>query len=148
MAKVILTAPRCRILYDGVKVAKGTNIVVNEAYEIQDTVTIDELEVVEHPITGYTVTGTIGTVGCRNENMRTRNFLPQVGKDSQEHLLNVILKEEGQLVLLDKATPAKKLMTIIRVTFGASGWNLAAGGLVGHDVEWRGIRLRDHSETA
>ena len=65
-----------------------------------------------------------------------------------EHLQNVILHKEGVLVLMDKASPPKNLRTVLRVTFSSHGWQLAAGGLVGVDIEFQAVRASDESEAA
>ena len=148
MAKNILTAPRCRIMFDGKTVARGTNISVNVAYDVQPVIGIDSLEALEHVVTGYSVSGSISKVGVRGETVKSLGLFPNVGKDADEHLQNVLLHKEGVLVLMDKAKPPKSLMTIVRVTFASHGWQLAAGGLVGIDVEWQAVREVDESEAA
>lgn len=142
-----LTAPRCRLQYQGRTIARGSNVTVNVAYDVQPVQVIDSLEPVEHAITGYNVGGTIGLIGTRGTTVKSLGWFPSTGKSSDEHLLNVILQEEGVLVLMDKATPAKILKTIKRVTFASHGWQVAAGGLVGIDVEYQGIRESDESEA-
>lgn len=148
MAKNVITAPRCRIQIDGKTIGYGSNVAVNVAYDVQDVTAIDSLEVIEHAVTGYTVTGTIGMIGIRGRSVKSLGLFPKVGKDADEHLLNVILQKESVLTLMDKATPPKNLRTITRVIFASHGWNLAAGGLVGIDVEWRAIRETDETEAS
>lgn len=148
MSQTTLTAPRCRLMYKGVRVARGSNVNVNVAYGVEDVDEIDNLETAEHAVTSYKVTGTIGLIGMRGTTVKSLTLFPKVGKDSDEHLLNVLLHEKGTLVLMDKATPAKNLMVIYRVTFESHGWSLAAGGLVGKDVAFRGIRETDEYEAA
>jgi hypothetical protein len=127
-------------MFDGKTIGRGTNVAVNVAYDVQDVQGIDSLEILEHVITGYNVSGSISRVGIRGQTVKSLGFFPNVGKDSDEHLANVIAAKEGVLVLMDKASPPKNLMTITRVTFAGHGWQLAAGGLVGVDIEWRAIR--------
>lgn len=148
MAKNVLTAPRCRIMFNGKIFAYGTNVAVNVAYDVQPVKCIDSLETLEHVITDYDVSGSISKVGIRGTTVKSLGLFPQVGKSADEHLQNTILQDEGVLVLMDKATPPKNLMTILRVTFASHGWQLAPGGLVGVDIQWQAIRETDESEAA
>ena len=49
MGKTVLTAPRCRIMIDGKTLAFGTNVSINEAYDVQAVKGIDALETLERP---------------------------------------------------------------------------------------------------
>jgi len=141
------TAPRCRILMDGKTVGRGTNVSYQVAIEYQDVDVIDNFETEEYAPVSYKVSGSIGLVGIVGTTVKSRGMMPQTGKTADEHLLNVLLASEHVLVLMDKAE-RKNLRTINRVVFTQEGFSLAAGGIAGNDVQFKGIRETDESEAS
>jgi hypothetical protein len=141
------TAPRCRIMVDGKIIGWGTNVTVNVVHEHQDVDVIDSLETVEYAPISYKVSGTIGTVGVVGSTYKSMGLVPMTGKDAEEHLLNVLQDPDHSLVLMDKAE-SRNIVTITKVKFMTHGFNLAAGGIAGRNVEWRAIRETDESEAS
>ena len=143
-----LTAPRCRIMLDGKIIGRGTDVTVNTTTEVQDVDCIDSIETIEYAPLSYKVSGTIGLVGTKGSTVKSLGMFPKTGKDANEHLLNILLHGESVLVLMDKATPARNLMTINRVIFTDHGWSVSARQIVGINVTWRAIRETDEFEAS
>lgn len=141
------TAPRCRIMVDAKIVGFGTNVTLNVALEYADVDAIDSIETLEFAPVSYKVSGTIANVGIVGVTYKTMGLIPQTGKDSDEHLLNILQQPEHSLVLMDKAE-SRNLHTVTRVKFGEHGFSLAAGGVAGKNISWKAIRETDESEAA
>jgi hypothetical protein len=134
-------------MVDGKIIGWGTNVTVNVVHEHQDVDVIDSLETVEYAPISYKVSGTIGTVGVVGSTYKSMGLVPMTGKDAEEHLLNVLQDPDHSLVLMDKAE-SRNIVTITKVKFMTHGFNLAAGGIAGRNVEWRAIRETDESEAS
>jgi len=144
----VLTAPRCRIMIDGKILARGTNVSYTAEISYEDVVVIDKLEVDEFAPTGYTVNGSISVVRVRDTTVKSLGIIPETGKNSEEHLQNVLLQADVTMVLMDKADPPKNLAVLTGVKFLSYGWALAARGIASENIPFKAIRETDESEAS
>ena len=140
------TAPRCRIMVSGKIVGWATNVTVNAETEFSDVTVIDSIEDVEHAPVGYKVSGTIGNVWIVGTTYKSMGLIPRSGKDSDEHLLNILQRPLHDLVLMDKAE-TRNIATITGVTFGGHSMQVSAGSVGGRNVTWKAIRETDEAEA-
>jgi len=143
----LLTGARAKLTISGVPVGYARTISVNRIYALEDVEAIGNIEVEEHVVTGYRVTGNFGFFRLVGETLRSRGWIPSTGANAEEHLLNVLTLETLGATIEDIKT-GKIITKLQRLIIEGSNWTINARGIVGEDCNWRAIREKDESEVA
>jgi hypothetical protein len=73
------------------------------------------------------------------------NWFPKTGNDTDTHLSNIL--SIGVLTMAVEDRPTGKLLaTCEQVKAANNNWSMGARGLVGNDMSWNAIRIKDESE--
>jgi len=143
----VFTAPRCRLLIEGKILVRATNFTIRASTEYQDIIVLDSIETVEHAPINYSVSGSIGKVIVVGSTPKSEGMFPQTGKDSSEHLLNILNLGARVIQVLDKKENNRVLHVITGVTFTDWDRSIGARSVGAENISWRGIRETDESEA-
>jgi hypothetical protein len=143
----VLTGARSRFSIEGRKVGYATNVNGSEEIEYQPVEVLDNIEVSEHVPTAYRATLTASLVRIVGETIKSQNFFPSAGKSTEEHLQNILAQGEMVAMLEDSKT-SKTVMTAEQVKIASRNFSVAARGIVGKDINFVLIRMKDESEIA
>lgn len=139
------TGARARFSIGGVKVGYARNISGSEQIEYQPVEVCDNIEVEEHVPVAYRVTFTAGTFRIIGETLKTRGWFPSLGGNTEEHLSNILTN--GDLIATIEDTKTGNIFaTVEQVKVASHNWSIDARGIVGEDIEFVAIRMKDESE--
>ncbi|UCF48577.1 MAG: hypothetical protein JSU89_15660 [Myxococcales bacterium] len=142
----IFTGARARFSIDGVKVGYARNVNVSEEITMEPIEVMDNVEVEEYVPTGYRVTFTASKFRVIGETLKTRGWFPENGANTEEHLQNILAAGEMSATIEDVKT-GKLFATLEQVKIQSHNWVIDARGVVGEDVTFNAIRLKDESEV-
>ena len=107
---------------------------------------LDNIEVEEYVPTGYRVTFTASKFRVIGETLKTRGWFPANGANTGEHLQNILASENMTAQIEDVGTN-KTFAVLEQVKIQSHNWVIDARGIVGEDVTFNAIRLKDESEV-
>lgn len=142
----VFTGARARFLIDGKKVGFATNVAGSEELQLDPLELLDNIEVDEFVPVAYRVTFTASLVRIVGETIKSQGFFPKSGTSPAEHLTNILLQGDMVCVLEDSKT-SKKIMTLEQVKMASRNFTVNARGIVGKDVTFVAVRMKDESET-
>ncbi len=141
----LFTGARARFLIEGVKVGYARNVAVTEEIQYDPVEVLDNIEVEEFVAVAYRVTFTASQFRIIGETIKSLGLFPSVGGDTNEHLENILVS--GDLVATIEDTPTGKIFaTVEQVKIASHNWTIDARGVVGEDMTFVAIRVRDESE--
>lgn len=142
----VFTGARARLLVQGVKVGYARNCSGGESIQYEEVAVLDNIEVEEHVATRYRVRFSMGFVRTIGETPKTQGWFPSLGQNTQDHLANILTNGELTVTIEDNQTGAI-YMTLEQAKASDSNWSIDATGIVGHDMEFVAVRMRDESEV-
>lgn len=141
----LFTGARARFSINGVKVGYARNVAVTEEIQYDPAEVLDNIEVEEYVPVAYRVRFTASTFRIIGETMKERGWFPPVGGNVEEHLENILVT--GDLVATIEDTKTGKIFaTLEQVKVASHNWTVDARGIVGEDMEFVAIRVKDESE--
>lgn len=141
----LFTGARARFSINGVKVGYARNVALTESITYEPVAVLDNIEIEEHVPTGYEVRLTASMFRIVGETLKTQGWFPAVGGNVEEHLENILVSGEMTATIEDTKT-GKLIATVEQVKIASHNWTVDARGVVGEDVEFVAIRVRDESE--
>jgi hypothetical protein len=142
----VLTGARARFLINGKKVGYATNVTATETLENQPAEVLDNIEVEEWVPVAYRVALTAAKIRIVKETFKSEGYFPQTGATPEEHLTNILNQADMVCTLEDSKTGAI-LMTVEQVKVADRNMRVDARGLVGEDVTFNAVRMKDESEV-
>jgi hypothetical protein len=143
---LIITGARARLSIEGVKVGFATDVNLGEEIQYEEANVLDNIEVEEYVPVGYRVTFTSRKFRIVGETLKSRGWFPSLGSNTEEHLQNILTTGELSATLEDTKT-GKLLATVEQVKIASHNYAINARGIVGQDVTFNAIRLKDESEV-
>jgi hypothetical protein len=142
----LFTGARARFSIQGVRVGYASQVAITEEIEYTPVEVLDNIEVEEHVPIAYRVTFTARHFRIVGETMKSLGFFPKVGANADEHLRNILTS--GDLVATVEDTRSGRLVsTLEQVKVASHNWTIDARGVVGEDMTFVAIRVRDESEV-
>ena len=142
----VFTGARARLLINGVKVGYARNCSGGETITYERIKVLDKIEAAEHVPTDYDVQFTAGEVRIIGETVKSRGVFPSLGANSDEHLSNILTNGELTITIEDNQT-CSIFMTLEQAKCTSNNWSIDAAGVVGNEMTFVGVRMRDESET-
>lgn len=142
----VFSGARARLLVNGVKVGYARNCSGGETIQYEPVEVLDNIEVEEHVPTRYRVRFSMGFVRIVGTTPKTQGLYPGLGQNSQDHLQNILTSGDLTVTIEDNQT-GSIIMTLEQARAQDSNWSIDATGIVGHDMEFVAIRMRDESEV-
>ena len=143
----LLTGARSRFLLDGVKVGYARNVAITEEIQYDPAEVLDNIEVEEHVAVAYRVTFTASQFRIVGTTLKSRGWFPATGKNSEKHLENILTSGDLVATLEDTKT-GQIISTVEQVKIASHNWTTDARGIVGEDVTFVAIRVKDESEIS
>jgi len=142
----VFTGARARLLINGVKVGYARNCSGREEITYEPIKVLDNIQVQEHVPTAYVVSFSAGLVRIIGETVKSLGYFPTLGSNPDEHLKNVLTSGALTVTIEDNQT-GNIFMTLEQAKATSNNWSIDAQGVVGTDMEFVAIRLRDESEV-
>lgn len=142
----IFTGARARLMINGKKVGWATNCNGSEEIQYDPAEVLDNIEIEEFAPTAYRVTFSASLIVIVGETMKSEGYFPKAGTSPAVHLANILLQGDMVAVIEDSKTK-KKVMTLEQVKTASRNFTVNARGIVGTDVTFVAIRMRDESEV-
>jgi len=141
----VFTGARAMLMLKGTKVGYATNCSGSEELTWEPIEVLDNIQVEEHVPTGYRVTFSASLVRIVGETVKTLGYWPSQGTSPEEHLKNILLQGELVAVIVDSKTK-RTIMTLEQVKLASHNFAINARGVVGQDLTFVAIRMKDESE--
>ena len=141
----IFTGARARFSINGAKVGYARNVNVSEEIRYDPAEVLDNIEVSEFVPIGYTVRLRASQFRIVGETIKSQGYFPATGGSSEEHLENILTNGDLTATVEDSRT-GKILATVEQVKVVSHNWTVDARGVVGEDVEFVAVRVKDESE--
>jgi hypothetical protein len=144
----VFTGCRARLIIKGTAVGYARNCSGGETLTYERIKVLDRIETLEHVPTDYDVRFTAGEVRIIGETLKSasRGIFPRVGANAEEHLSNVLTNGDLLINIQDNQTD-KLFMTLEQARCTSNNWTIDAMGVVGVEMEFVGIRMRDETEV-
>jgi len=143
----LLTGARARFSIEGVKVGYARNVAITEEIEYQPVEVLDNIEVEEHVPVAYRVRFTASMFRIVGETLKSKKWFPKTGKSTDDHLTNIL--DTGVLSAQIEDTRTNKVISYLdQVRVASHNWTIDARGIVGEEMEFVAIRVKDESEVA
>lgn len=142
----VFTGARARLVLKGKKIGYCTNVSGSEEIAYEPIDVLDNIQTEEFVPVGYTVTFTASMVRIVGETVKSLGIFPPLGKTPQEHLENILVNGEMVAIIEDNKT-GQQLMKLEQVKCASHNFTVNARGVVGQDLTFVAIRMRDESET-
>jgi len=142
----LLTGARARFSIEGRKVGYARNVSISEEIQYDPAETMDNIEVEEHVPVAYRVTFSASQFRIVGETFKSLGFFPSNGANTEEHLSNILITGDLTATIEDTAT-GKIIATVEQVKVQTHNYTIDARGIVGSDVTFVAIRLKDESEV-
>lgn len=147
MAGNVLTGCRARFSLNGVKVGYATGVTLQETIDFQPIDVLDNIQTTEHAPTGYRVTLSARLVRIVGTTLKSQGFLAKQGTSPDVHLSNILSTGVLAASLEDSAT-GKVVANVEGVRISEQSMQVDARGVVGQNVTFVAIRVRDESDIA
>lgn len=142
----LFTGARARFSIGGVKVGYARNVAVTEEIQYDPVEVLDNIEIEEYVPVAYRVTFTASQFRIIGETVKSLGFFPNVGQNVEEHLENILIKGDLTATVEDTKT-GKIFATLEQVKVASHNWTIDARGVVGEDLTFVAVRVRDESEV-
>ncbi len=142
----VFTGARARFSIGPKKVGFATNVSGSEEIELQPVEVLDNIEVEEFVPVAYRVTFTASLVRIIGETLKSEGFFPKTGNSPEEHLTNILLIGDLVCTIEDSKSNAI-MMTLEQVKIQSRNFTVNARGIVGKDVTFVAVRMKDESEV-
>jgi len=141
----LFTGARARFSINGIRVGYARNVSLTEEVEYQPVEVLSNIAVEEHVPIAYRVRFTASQFKIVGETLKTLGFFPEVGATTDELLTNILALGDLTATIEDTKTNAV-IATVEQVKIASHSITIDARGVVGEDMEFVAIRLKDESE--
>jgi len=142
----VFSGARARLLVNGIKVGYARNCSGGESLQLEPVEAMDNVETEEFVPTRYRCRFSMGYVRIVGKTAKTDGYVPSLGGNSDEHLSNILTNGDLVVTIEDNQT-GLVIMTLEQARVQDHNWSIDATGIVGQDLEFVAIRMRDESEV-
>jgi len=142
----ILSGARALFSINSAKVGYARNVNLTEELRYDPAEVLDNIEVEEYVPVAYTVRFRCSQFRIVGETLKSLGHFPKIGANTEEHLSNVLTN--GDLTATIEDTKTRKIIAMVeQVKVASHNYTIDARGIVGEDVEFVAVRVKDESET-
>lgn len=145
---LVFTGARARFSVDGKIIGYATNCSGSEEITYEPIQVLDHIQTVEFVPTGYNVSFTASRVRLITRSLKSPslNIFPKVGVDDAEHLRNILDMGDMDALIEDSRT-GERFMELEQLKVASHNWTITARGIVGEDITFVAIRMRDEADA-
>ncbi len=145
---LVFTGARARFSVDSKIIGYATNCAGSEEITYEPVQVLDHIQTVEFVPTGYNVTFTASRVRLMGRSLRSGNLgvFPKLGNDDSEFLRNILDLADMNAQIEDTISQ-DIFMQLEQVKIQSHNWTVTARGIVGEDITFVAVRMRDETET-
>lgn len=143
---LVFTGARARLSINGKKVGWATNVSGSEEVQYDEAEVLDNIQVQEHVAVRYRASLSMSQIRIVGQTLKSQGFFPKLGANSDEHLRNILTSGDLVATIEDNET-GDILATYEQVKVASHNWSINATGIVGEDVTFVAIRVKDESEV-
>lgn len=145
---LVFTGARARFSVDGKPIGFATNCSGSEEIQYEPVNVLDNIQTVEFVPIGYSVSFQAGRVRLIGDPLRgpNKDMFPKLGNNAQEHLENILNLGDMAAQIEDSITGAI-FMNLEQVKIASHSWTVSARGIVGEDINFVAVRMRDEAEA-
>ena len=146
----VFSGARARFMINGVKVGYATGCSGSEEITYEPVEVLDNIEVEEFVPVAYRVTFTASRVRIIAETVKSAEWFPKNSGSPEEHL-KAILTHKNLTCTIEatkKDGSTQNFMVLEQVKLTSHNWTVNARGIVGEDMTFVAVRMRDESEVA
>lgn len=144
----MITGARCRFSINGQVIGYARNVSGGETVQYEEVNTLDNIEVEEHVPVGYTANLSASMFRISGATLKSAGLFPSIGKNSEEHLINILLISGNMKATLEDTQTHKIIAEYSGVKITNHNWQVDARGIMGNDVDFVCTRAYDESEIA
>jgi len=141
----VLTGARARLSINGVKVGYCRGVTIGEDWENFPIEVLDNIEVEEFVTVAYRVTFSASMFRIIKDSIKSKGWAPKGGVTKDERLKNILTSGEMQATIEDTSTNTI-WGQVEQVKIASHNWTIDPKGVVGEDVTFNAIRVKDESE--
>jgi hypothetical protein len=145
---LVFTGARARFSVDGKPIGFATNCSGSEEIQYEAVNVLDHIQTVEFVPIGYTVSFQASRVRLIGDPLRgpAKDMFPKLGANSQEFLQN-ILNLADMVAQIEDSITGQIFMNLEQVKIASHNWTIGARGVVGEDINFVAVRMRDEAEA-
>lgn len=144
----IFTGCRARLTIGGKKIGYARGVTVSENTEWTPIKVLDNIETEEHVPVNYDISFSASTFRIVGATLKSEGLAASCGANSVEHLQNLLITSNIMNAIIEDTKTGKIICEISDVKVASQNFTIDAGGVVGTDVDFVGIRVLDESELA
>lgn len=142
---LVYTGARARFSVGGKKVGWATSVSCSEEIQYDEAEVLDNIQVQEHVAVRYRASLQMSQIRIVGKTLKSDGFFPKLGANAEEHLRNILTNGDLVATLEDNET-GELIATYEQVKVASHNWTVNATGIVGEDVSFVAIRVKDESE--
>lgn len=135
----VFSGARARLTVDGVVIGYATGVSAQEVVDYEPIKVLDAIYTVEWVPTSYDVSMTfsrIRLIGDTLKGGKTLSIFPQVGKNGEDLLKNVLALAQRELTAqIEDPTTGTMMAIATGIVIPRHSWSISSRGIVGEDIE-------------
>lgn len=145
---LVFTGARARFSVDGKPIGFATNCTGSETIQYEPVNVLDNIQTVEFVPVGYETTFQASRVRLIGDPLRgpAKDMFPKLGSNAQEFLQNILALGDMVAQIEDSIT-GQIFMNLEQVKIASHNWTVGARGIVGEDINFVAVRMRDEAEA-
>jgi hypothetical protein len=153
----VFSGARARFSIAGKAIGYATNCTGSEEIQYEPVEVLDHIQVAEFVPVGYRVTFSASRVRLMGtqagiDSLRGLGVFPNLGSDDSSFLENILnLIQAGDMnCQIEDSNPqgaAKIFMQLEQVVIASHNWAITPRGIVGEDINFLGVRMKDDNEA-
>lgn len=141
---MVLSGCRARFSIKGVQIGYARGVQLSEAVTYEPVRVLDNVEVEEHVPVAYDVRLSCSMFRIVGETLKKQGWFAGVGKSTREHMQNLLLSRD-LVATLEDTKSGEIVATVEQVQIASHNWSVDAQGVVGEEVEFVAVRVRDET---
>lgn len=142
----LFTGARARFSIEGTKVGYARNVNISEEIQYDPVEILDNIQVEEYVPVAYRVSFSASHFRIIGETVKSLGWMPSLGNSPSDHLENILINGDLASLIEDTST-GTPFATIEQVKVATRNWTIDSRGIVGEDLTFVAIRVKDESEV-
>lgn len=146
----VFTGARARFTVGSKVLGYATGCSGSEEIQYEPVNILDNIRVQEYVPVGYVTSLSASHVRLINRGLRSAaagEIFPKVGGDTDEHLRNILDAAQDMNAIIEDSRTGAIFMLLQEVKTARHSWRIDARGIVGEDVDFVAIVMKDEEEA-